>query len=239
MWGLICKDFYICRKSFLLSLGVMLGLSIPYFIPIQLFSSEENQLLLQAVFLIFALLIFLCVGEAQTSLFCGDQQKTWMYFVTASPAGVTGQVCSKYYECILLSLFCTLWCIFLFTIQGAVSNITLPINLLSMLFYIQLLVRALEFPFYIRFGSKYGNYYKLGVLTLFVMLFAIFELYGNPKYLISFDLIINFLKHLNTDALTNLTLCIYGVFPWVSLFALYLSYRVSLKLFQKGVDFLE
>lgn len=240
MWGLICKDFYVYRKTFFLSLCVMIGLSIPYFVPLPLMDfTEEQQTLLKMVFIVFALFIFLCIGDAQTSLFTRDEQKAWMYFAICSPEGIRGQVLSKYYESTLLSLFGSLWCLFLFTIQGALSKTELPINILILLFYLQFFFRAMEFPFYIRFGSKYGNYYKLGIITIFVMIFAIYQLYGDRNHMITFEAVLNFLQTLDAEALTDFTLTLYGVFPWISLLAFYGSYRLSLWLCQKGVDSFE
>lgn len=240
MWGLICKDFYVYRKTFLLSLCVIIGLSVFYFVPLPLLDfTEEQQTLLQMAFIMFALFIFLCIGDAQTSLFAQDERKNWMYFSISSPEGIKGQVLSKYYESALLSFLGSLWCIFLFTIQGALSKTELPISFLALLFYLQFFFRAIEFPFYIRFGSKHGNYYKMGLILILVLLFTIYQLYGDRNHMITLETIINFFKKMNDTQLTDLTLYLYGIFPWISLFSFYGSYRLSLWLCQKGVDSFE
>lgn len=117
--------------------------------------------------------IYLCFGDAQTSVFSGDERKVWANYIMSSPSTARGQVRSKYCESVFLSVLCALWCICLLNLQDALSDTDTSLKLVILLFFLQFILRALEFPFFIRFGSRHGNYYKLGLLLLIGFLLLI------------------------------------------------------------------
>lgn len=234
MWGLMLKDFYVHRKNLLVSFVVLLILSIPYFIPSNLLNLDQSTLvkLIQTADILF---IYLCFGDAQTSLFSGDERKEWANYIVSSPCTGKGQVLSKYYESALLSFLCALWCIFLLTIQDALSGTETSILAVIFLFYLQFLLRAVEFPFFVRFGSKYGNYYKLGLVLFSGLLLLIYGLYGDISNLPSFDIMITWISKLTTKDISKYFLGFFGIFPWISLLLFYGSYYISCWLYRKGV----
>ncbi len=236
MYGLMLKDFYLYRKNLLVSFVVIFILSIPYFIPSHLLNSDQSALLqlIQTADIVF---IYLCFGDAQTSLFSGDERKEWANYVISSPCTAKGQVLSKYYESTLLSFLCALWCIFMLTIQDALSGTESSILMVLLLFYLQFLLRAVEFPFLVRFGSKCGNYYKLGFILFLGLLLLIYGLYGDISVLPSFEKIISGISKLTTEDIGKFSLGFLGTFPWIALLLFYLSYYVSCKLYQKGIEY--
>jgi hypothetical protein len=235
MWGLILKDFYINKKNWLLTLMVVLVLSIPYFIPLTSLNPDQASLLklLQIADIIF---IYLCFGDAQTSVFSGDERKVWANYVMSSPSTARGQVRSKYYESVFLSVFCALWCICLLNIQDALSDTDTSLKLVILLFFLQFLLRALEFPFFIRFGSRHGNYYKLGFLLLVGFLLLIYGLYGDISMMPSFEEMISWSSKVFSTTGTVFTFRFWAMLSVISLVLFWGSYWLSCRLYRKGVE---
>ena len=106
-------------------------------------------------------------------------------------------------------------------------------NAFVFLFYIQLFLRAVELPFFIRFGIKKGNLIKTIGLIALVVVFLILMLV-NPGGMVenAFETIY---KLKSKEAMDTLTLLI-GIFPVISVVGYYLSYEVSCRLYMKGVE---
>ncbi len=235
MRGLILKDFYINKKNWLLSLVVVLVLSIPYFIPLASLNPDQATLLklLQIADIIF---IYLCFGDAQTSVFSCDEKKVWANYIMSSPSTARGQVRSKYYESVFLSFFCALWCICLLKIQDALSDTDTSLVLVILLFFVQFLLRALEFPFFIRFGSKHGTYYKLEIFLLVGFLLLIYGLYGDISMLPSFEEMISWSSKVFSNTGNIFSFKFWGVLFGISFGLFWGSYFLSCRLYRKGAE---
>ena len=235
MWGLILKDFYIHRKNWLLSLVVILVLSIPYFIPLSSLNPDCATLLklLQFADIIF---IYFCIGDVQTSLFSADERKAWANYIISSPSTTRGQISSKYCESFFLSIFCALWCSGLLYLQATLSNTDTSFILVILLFFVQFLLRTLEFPFLIRFGSRHGIYYKIIFLLLIGMILLIYALYGDISMLPSFEEVISLSLKIFSNSEDVFTFKFWGVFALISFGGFGISYLLSCGLYQKGVE---
>ncbi|MBQ2800761.1 MAG: ABC-2 transporter permease [Lachnospiraceae bacterium] len=235
MRGLILKDFYINKKNWFLSLVVVLVLSIPYFIPLTSLHPDQATLLklLQIADIIF---IYLCFGDAQTSVFSGDERKVWANYIMSSPSTARGQVRSKYCESVFLSVFCALWCICLLNLQDALSDTDTSLKLVILLFFLQFILRALEFPFFIRFGSRHGNYYKLGLLLLIGFLLLIYGLYGDISMLPSFEEMISWSSKVFSKTGNVFTFRFWAVLAGITFLLFGASYCLSCKLYRKGTE---
>ena len=102
-------------------------------------------------------------------------------------------------------------------------------------FYFIILYCALEFPFQFRYGSKNGVKYKVGLFLLLFYLGMIYLLFGPP---IDSNEIIDYLfKLARGEAQLPKWMQYAGVFlPYVAMGAYYISYKISCRVYLKGVE---
>lgn len=199
-------------------------------------SFENNAAILK---LLFILVTYLLVGDMQGKTLLGDDTKKWGIFVASSPSGVQGYLYTKYVfifgMCGLMYVASTI-ADFLYSTVGyqvTKQEIGSGSAVFVLLFYAQLLLRALELPFFIRFGMKRGSTIKIIMRLLLVIVFVLLVIV-NP-----FDIITNIVGAIDSlrggEVSDTITLLI-AIFPFLALGAYYLSYRISCKWYMKGVE---
>ena len=165
-----------------------------------------------------------------------DERKRWSSFVISSPMGYKQLILSKYFLTISLS-----WIPVVMHAFGEVIGLFIP-NTISGLtgitvtgFYFIILYCALEFPFQFRYGSKNGVKYKMGLFILLFYLGMIYLLFG-PK-LDSNEIIDYLFKLARGEAQLPKWMQYAGVFlPYVAMGAYYISYKISCRVYLKGVE---
>lgn len=188
---------------------------------------------------LYILATYSFAGEMQGKTLMGDDTKKWALFTVSNPKGVKGYLYTKYVfifgMCGLMfvssilfdALFCTIG------YQVTKQEIASMSSVLVVLFYVQLFLRAIELPFFIRFGIKMGNMIKIIIVILLMIVLTIFVLV-NP-----FDLmpkIIGCIDSLRNDEVSDTVALMIAIFPFLALGAYYLSYRFSCKVYMKGVE---
>ncbi len=177
---------------------------------------------------------FLAAGALQMMVLRGDDRKLWGYWITASADGYKGFLRVKYemiFGMIVLFLFslqfvdmgyCAVAADMGMTDAGSISDIALLLG------FVQILVRATDIPFTYRFGSKKGSFIKLiCMVTLAIILGAV--LIFSAEHI---EHIIETARDLfsqNSSLILSLGLV-------VCLGLYYLSYRITCKLYLKGVE---
>jgi len=219
--------------------GVSEG-SISYF-ALQLPSENGYLFILKILGL---LMIYYSIGSVTTNLFSADEKKKWSYFMAATPRGVKRQIYGKYV--ILVMVYGTFLVSQIFT-EGFMNwlgwldtgkllpNLT---NVYVLMFFVQLLLRAIEIPFLARYGVKLGIVMRMAVLVTAVVLFMIWMLFAPG----AFDIIKNISEHLadffmNFDAerMTEYMTFFVSLLPCIAIPAYILSYFISCKGYLKGV----
>lgn len=246
MVGLIYKEFAIQRRS-LTILGVSCGLFIlALFFPLfgdyvttlsSNMGADRSVLLMIWEFVIYVLL-FLIVGMYQPTIFEADESKKWAGFVSSTPLTGKGQIAAKYYFVLLLSVMIHALCWCFNYIYAAVYQLDFSlVDILVILFYIQLLLRAFELPFVVRFGSKNGDTYKGFLFLILVMVVVIYLLFGDLSAFGSINTLIDELfKALTMDTTSMGYLVLPPLLPIISVVCFYASYHISCKLYLKGVE---
>ena len=190
------------------------------------------------------LMIYYCAGSITTNLFSVDEKKKWSYFMAASPRGVKRQIYGKYV--ILVMLYGTFLVSQIFT-EGFMNWIgwldtgeLLP-NLTTvyiLMFFVQLLLRALEIPFLARYGVKMGIVMRLTVLGAAVVVFMVWLLFAPG----AFDAMQNITEHLadfimefDAERMTDYMTFFISLLPCIAIPAYILSYFISCKGYLKGV----
>lgn len=234
MYGLLYKEFILNRKNLL---GVAIAAII--FTAVLFIPSEDKAGDISELFMILTMLItiiiFLVVGMLQQGLFEADERKLWQFYITSTPNGIKNQIRAKYVFSLLLSLITALYCILVNLISCAIYNINVSIPF-AIIFLTQLLFRSIEFPFLIRFGSKYGNTFRSVLITLIVFAGMVYLLFGDLSIFGSYESFTNFMMNhiFNENGFTTGFTDILYLLPAVIYILYYISYRISCKLYLKG-----
>ncbi|MCM1495071.1 MAG: ABC-2 transporter permease [Bacteroides sp.] len=247
MFGLIYKELVLQKRNLLLLGGAFaLLLAILFFPAVSGYLNTLSETmglpadtLLMLWQLVIFIILFLITGVYQSTIFEVDENKKWAGFITASPLRGNGQIAAKYWFTLLLSLAAFEICQFFYMISGAVYGISVASVPFLPIFYLQLLLRAFEYPFLVRFGSKNGGNYKGILFLIVVMLVIIYLLFGDLSAFGSLNDMTDWLFQclMMENAISSDGLMIaQAALPYASALLYYLSYRVSCKFYQMGVE---
>lgn len=246
MTGLLYKE---CKQNRLYLLLTVVAAVGAVFLPVALCFADEGEpmanyeLLLSEGYtlrLIFMVLGFVAVGIMQGITLMGDDTKKRALFTASSPKGVEGYIYTKY-----LLIFAMSGIMFIsgytaeqlfITIGYSVTGIDsmLMTSDFILLFYVQLLMRAVELPFLIRFGVRMGSMIKVIALVAAVILFIVLALI-NPAGIMD-GFYNGMYKLFSGEAAEELSLFIVSV-SFAAVGAYYLSYKISCKLYLKGAEY--
>ena len=178
---------------------------------------------------------FLVAGALQMLVLRGDDRKLWGYWITATPDGYKGFLRVKYemiFAMVVLFLFsmqcvdrgyCAVAADMGITEIDEVSGIAVP------LCFVQILSRAIDIPFVYRFGSKKGSIIKMIFMVTGAVVISVLMIL-NAEH---FDTIIEMCKKVFNVQNSSLILSVCLV---VCLALYYLSYRITCRLYLKGVE---
>lgn len=248
MVGLIYKEWILQKRSLLLLGGAFaLLLAILFFPMVNDYLntiSETLEMPADALLMLWELgifiILFLILGIYQPTIFEVDENKKWAGFITASPLRGDGQIGAKYWFTLLLSLVVFEVCRLFANISIAVYGMSINLSpFFLILFYLQLLLRAFEYPFLVRFGSKSGGTYKGILFLIVVMIVIIYFLFGDLSAFGSLNDMTDWLFRclMMEDAVSPKgIMTAQAVLPYGSVILYYLSYRLSCKFYQMGVE---
>ncbi|MCI5751405.1 MAG: ABC-2 transporter permease [Oscillospiraceae bacterium] len=238
MAGLLYKELIINKKSLLIYLGTVLFLSFGMIVNIT--GDDIDPEKVAGIIPLFYFMIFFFTGMFQPNLFEPDETKKWAYFATSTPAMARGQVYSKYMAGFLMSLFAMLWCQVLdMTVNFILGTQTMAMSAVYIFFYAQLFLRAVEYPFIVRFGSKIGSTYKMASFFLVIFIVFVYLLFGDLSMLDMnniFDIIYGIL---DGSIFSDNVLFVISLSPYLAIASYYLSYRMSCKFYLKGAESFE
>ena len=181
------------------------------------------------------------VDSISTIVLKADESKKWAYFISSTPQLPKGQVLVKY----IISLFFAVIGIVSVIITNAFFNSwtksigiekTMDIKWLILpCFFIAILLRAVDIPFALRFGSEKGAKIKGIVIILLVYVTIVYFLFGPDGSEIKVKLMEMFVKYQNGEydkLIRNIEIIsavvISGLFV--------LSYFISTKVYLKGIE---
>lgn len=248
MVGLIYKEWILQKRSLMLLGGAFaLLLAILFFPAVSDYLntiSETTGIPADALMVLWELaifiILFLIMGIYQPTIFEVDENKKWAGFITASPLRGNGQIAAKYWFTLLLSLvtleLCNFFSIISILIYGMSINLS---TFFLILFYLQLLLRAFEYPFLVRFGSKSGGTYKGILFLIVVMIVIIYLLFGDLSAFGSVNDMTDWLFQclmMENNVSSDGIMIAQAALPYGSAILYYLSYRLSCKFYQMGVE---
>ncbi len=239
MLGLIYKDVLVLKKEILLNLIVVILFAIGMDAMITIFAAEADDSGQMLMFLeaIAYLFVFVDLGGLQNNLFESDENTYYSSFVVSTPLGKEGQVLSKYYLMLIISFVG----IFFGMVNDLILSMTLGelhsgMSIYLTLFFIQIFLRAIDTPFLIRYGQKYGKNIKLIMISVAIFLVIVYGLFGPlPEGGIQtiIETVANWLYGM--EDMSVLMMGVVAVFPYLAVAVFYISYKVSVKMYLKGV----
>ena len=178
---------------------------------------------------------FLAAGALQLLVLRGDDCKLWGYWITATADGYKGFLRVKY------EMIFGMIVLFLFSLQfvdigycavaadmgaediGSISSIALLLG------FMQILFRAIDIPFTYRFGSKKGSFIKLICMVILAILICALLVLNVDNM----DRITEMVRKVFNENNSSLILSL-GLIVCLALY--YLSYRITCRLYLKGVE---
>lgn len=242
MWGLIYKDLCICKKTILIAVAATLILPTIFLIVIPLiaYTPEEEAIsdMIMVSSLIGSFLFYICWIDMTTAFISADERKLWSGFVSSSSVNAKGHVQSKYCEGIIVLVFLFNFCYIFLNIADVIiyqkfnfSETASVINQAFLMAWLLMAIWAIEMPFTFYFGSKYGNYIKLCLLAIVMIIIFIIILYGSKE--LSFDK----LWEIVMSEEPSMKMQIFSAaFPFAASALYYISYRISCKIYLKGAE---
>lgn len=173
------------------------------------------------------------------SVFQGDDRKLWAYFTVSSPVGVKGFMYNKYILDFAINGLYMVTCYFMDTLKATLRYTVTGNESQNMMtgfiavFYFLLFMCAFDIPFSVRFGAKKGSIIKTTVLILFTVILSVcFVLL--PENIT--QKAIGFFIDIFNGKADNTAMLLTSFCPFIALAAYLLSYKISCKIFMKGVD---
>ena len=228
---------------------LLIGIGISLFflmLPIQAVIEESGgdeeyfNAYMMMIKLAFSMAIFFLTGAMQSVLFESDERKKWAYFVASTPECVEGVLWRKYTAVFMLTGICLIYCFVVDAVFCIFAEESSVISIAAMAVYAQIFLRAIEIPFWVRFGTKRGSMVKAAfvlVIIFAVILYALFgdlSIFGSSESLM--DKIMGFVKKFLEGDVSDWITLITGIFPIAAAALYYLSYKISCKLYLKGVE---
>lgn len=202
---------------------------------VELLSSDDSNMVYSIMIAVGAFF----ASSFISGIFLGDDRKLLAYFIVSTPQGVKGYLYNKFVLCFALNgIYMISWYFtndLYNTIKYAITGQEADsiASIFIMLFFLLLFVCAVDIPFIIRFGQKRGSFIKtvamLIAATLLTIGFAILPQAVQDELLQIFD-------HVRQGKADNVIMLIVSVLPLITLALYMLSYRISCKVFMKGVE---
>ena len=229
MRGLMYKQLMTFRVPAEIIIAAQLLMAVTGLSVYQNNTARGDRSLMAAVMIVPFILFSMTNGE----LFRYDEREKWCCFAASTPQTLKGQVLVKYYftlaaHSVILFVGMLCDCVFVGVTDTAVSCISTGV-----LFYcISLILNALEYPFYFRFGSDHGGQVKAASVWTIILLIMIYLLFGDISFLLNMELPdLNSL--INNNSLMMWTM---ALLPAAAAVIFFLSYLISLKMYRKGME---
>ena len=244
MPGILYKDLKLCRGTFI-GQAIMLIITnsmvlIPYLADRKVYSdsTDGSDPLLGMMCIFTALISFYVGGMLQETIISSDERRKWAYLMSASPDGIKKQVAGKYALMVIYSAITAFVCMFMNSLTADIigKNVPPASGLILILFFVQLMIRAINAPFIFAFSSKYGNTVRLAAVSIVITAGIIYGLFGDLSW-INLDKVWEKLLKLLTDLNESVKLLWAQVIFFGGVTVLYIfSYKLSCKLYLKGAE---
>ena len=252
MRGLIYKDLYLIKSKVIAgSLSVLVIIILMYVV----YATVSGKVLFptEMAAVITDLMIVMYIGVLSYGyIIKADTKKQWGFYGMALPGSAKLIVGAKYMTVFIMYLISYIICVLNDLMIGLFFGKAVDMSLLVLMFMLlQMFLNAIEMPLAFRFGTDKAAGIRIFITIVIVLIISIYLLFGNIEWLMAEDGLIKIIIRLfsdNADSVTmsyelqqfikRLTYMNYiemAVFTHLMVFAYYISYRISCKVFRKGV----
>ena len=168
-------------------------------------------------------------------LFAADEKRTIGSFNISCPAGAKGHVEGKYYTLLIVNIATLVICFLTDTVICLIADSTIYSmgSVLMIIFCGNILYTAFANPFYLRFGIIFGNTVKFGSLGVLFLIGIIYFLFGDISFILEGD---NMMEMVMALLSGDAAMIILSIFPAVSILLYWVSCKISVPLYKKGVE---
>lgn len=236
MKGFLYKDFYNSKVS-IVTISILQAIISILLIWVSFASKGEIQgedsLYFDILFVASYFLMFLLSTNIFTDFFKRDEIKLWKYYLVTVPNGIEDAINSKYVVMIISQIFVSVCCFMTDITCNVINSEKTDYTIFVTLFLgINIVKMALQIPGMIYFGVNKGN--TIGNLVLSVLFFlgVLYALFGDISMFLDRDIVKHFMEMLTE----GLALWIFALMPFVTIALYWLSNRLTIKNYRKGVD---
>ena len=180
------------------------------------------------------------VSGLMSEVFRGDDKKLWAYFVVSTPQGVKGFLYRKYVVTVMINLVYMASGIFADNLLATMNYFATGNELMTSMSSLYILgvfflmsVSSLDIPFTVRYGSKRGSIIKMIIMmSLCTVAVAAYSLMPEDIQEKVTQVLISLYNGEANDALMLIT----SLLPYIIFAAFLYSYKISCKIFMKGVN---
>ena len=243
MTGLLYKEFRQNRFMLLICTGISL---VMLMLPINALSEDlggedSRDVYMMVMKLGFSLVIFFVGSVMQSTFFRSDEIKKWAYFAASTPKTVEGTLWTKYTAVFMITGIAYIYCFVVDCVFCIFAENSSVISLVVLLIYMQMFLRAIEIPFWVRFGTNRGSIIKAAFVLVIMFAFILYALFGDLSILSSADeslgdKIVDALVKFMEGDVPDWVFLVQGIFPFIAAALYYYSYKISCKLYLKGVE---
>ncbi|MCH5347936.1 MAG: ABC-2 transporter permease [Oscillospiraceae bacterium] len=244
MNGLLYKEFHQNRFILLILSGISLVfLMLPIMAVMEEFGDTDEgsfSAYMMIIKLTFSIVIFFMGSAAQSNFFQSDEIKKWAYFITSTPKSTAEMLWTKYTAVFMVTGISFIYCFIVDCIFCIFAEESMVASLIVQILYIQLFLRAIEIPFWVRFGTKRGSMVKAAFALVLIFAVILYLLFGDLSVFSSteglMDKIYGVLYDYIEGNIPDWMFLVQGIFPFAAAALYYFSYKISCKLYLKGVE---
>lgn len=232
MFGLVYKELVTRKKQLIILLPI-----IALFTIMVIADAATNDEYVGVMIMLAAVCIILVSGMFEQGSFENDETKKWLSFIGSAENGVRKQIGSKYLFNLFLMISVFTYLELLFELAAAMTGINADIFFmaLQLMMFFQMVYRAVESPFMVAFGSKYGNTIRMIVMLILVFGFIVYALFGDLSIFGSTEELLLRAEEFLSDSGSYFIL----LTPAFAFLLYYLSFEISCRLYLHGGEYYE
>ena len=250
MRGLIYKDLYLLKNRLIFSV-----LSIIVFgsfsIGLSLFAKSPLLYKLMAASTDMMIVMFLAIINYDF-LMKTDQGKAWGFYGISLPEGSRGIVAAKYMTVFILYFISYALCVVNDLIYSLISGTAIDMSIFTLVIILfNLFLNLVEMPIAFRFGTDKSSVIRILITMIIVVIVLIYLLFGNIEWLMAEDGMIKsiirvFAEERGPEGLSEEVQKLLNKMTYINIIeaavathfvvlAYYISYKISCKVYRKGV----
>ena len=232
MFGLVYKELVTRKKQLL----ILLPIAALFTIMVIADAATKDEYV-GVMMMLAAVCMILISGMFEQGSFENDETKKWLSFISSAEDGVRKQIGSKYLFNLILMISVFTYLELIFELAAAMTGINADIFFmaLQLMMFFQMVYRAVESPFMVAFGSKYGNTIRMIVMLILVFGFIVYALFGDLSIFGSTEELLLRAEEFLSDSGSYFIL----LTPAFAFLLYYLSFEISCRLYLHGGEFYE